>query len=138
MFAVISRLEWKSQTIQRSSHRRCSVKKGVFKNLRPATLLQKRLWHRCFPVNFAKCLRPPILRNTKVRNVLKVIYEEKSNFGYENYFPLNYVKLFLIHPEITTLVIPSWNDVNTVKSYMKEMLQITFTFKIISSDYGPI
>ena len=22
--------------------------------LRPATFLQKRLWHRCFPVNFAK------------------------------------------------------------------------------------
>ena len=24
---------------------------------RPATLLKKRLWHRCFPVNFAKFLR---------------------------------------------------------------------------------
>ena len=24
--------------------------------LRPATLLKKRLWHRCFPVNFAKFL----------------------------------------------------------------------------------
>ena len=27
--------------------------------LRPATLLKKRLQHRCFPVNFAKFLRPP-------------------------------------------------------------------------------
>ena len=25
--------------------------------LRPATLLKMRLWHRCFPVNFAKFLR---------------------------------------------------------------------------------
>ena len=25
----------------------------------PATLLKKRLWHRCFPVNFAKLLRTP-------------------------------------------------------------------------------
>ena len=32
--------------------------------LRPATLLKKRLWHRCFPVNFAKFLRTPILQNT--------------------------------------------------------------------------
>ena len=24
--------------------------------LRPATLLKKRLWHRCFPVNFARFL----------------------------------------------------------------------------------
>ena len=26
---------------------------------RPVTLLKKRLWHRCFPVNFAKFLRTP-------------------------------------------------------------------------------
>ena len=25
--------------------------------LRPATLLKKRPWHRCFPVNFAKFLK---------------------------------------------------------------------------------
>ena len=25
--------------------------------LRPVTLLKKRLWHRCFPVNFAKVSR---------------------------------------------------------------------------------
>ena len=37
--------------------RRCSVKKG----LRPATSLKERLWHRCFPVNFAKFLRTPFL-----------------------------------------------------------------------------
>ena len=29
--------------------------------LRPVTLLKKRLWHRCFPVNFAKFLRTPFL-----------------------------------------------------------------------------
>ena len=26
---------------------------------RPATLLKKRLWHRCFPVSFVKFLRTP-------------------------------------------------------------------------------
>ena len=26
----------------------------------PATLLKKRLWHRCFPVNFVKFLRTPL------------------------------------------------------------------------------
>ena len=30
----------------------------------PATLLKKRLWHRCFPVNFMKFLRTPFLQNT--------------------------------------------------------------------------
>ena len=29
--------------------------------LSPATLLKKRLWRRCFPVNFAKFLRAPFL-----------------------------------------------------------------------------
>ena len=70
-----------TRIILRSSHRRCSVKKGVLRNfakftgkhlcqrlffnkvagLRPATLLKKSLWHRCFPVNFAKFLRTPFL-----------------------------------------------------------------------------
>ena len=27
----------------------------------PATLLKKRLWHRCFPVNFVKFLRTPFI-----------------------------------------------------------------------------
>ena len=60
--------------------RRCSVKKvslEILQNsqknavpeslfykvagLRPATLLKKRLWHRCFPVNFTKFLRTPFI-----------------------------------------------------------------------------
>ena len=32
--------------------------------LRLSTLLRKRLWHRCFSVNFAKFLRVSILQNT--------------------------------------------------------------------------
>ena len=30
-------------------------------SLRPSTLLKKRLWYRCLPVNFAKFLRTPFL-----------------------------------------------------------------------------
>ena len=37
--------------------------------LRSATLLKKRLWHKCFPVNFAKFLRTPLLQNTSGRLV---------------------------------------------------------------------
>ena len=74
----------------RSNHWRCSVKKGVLKNftkftgkhlcqslyfnkvacLRPATLLKNRFWHRWFPVNFAKFLRTPFLRNISGRLLL--------------------------------------------------------------------
>ena len=31
-------------------------------DLRPAILLKKRFWRRCFPVNFAKFLRTPFLQ----------------------------------------------------------------------------
>ena len=57
----------------RSSHQRCSIRISVAKftgkhlcqslffnkvvGVRSATLLKKRLWHKCFPVNFAKFLR---------------------------------------------------------------------------------
>ena len=63
----------------RSSRPEVFCKKGVLRNiakftgrhlcqslffnkdagLRPATLLKKSLWHRCFPVNFAIFLRIP-------------------------------------------------------------------------------
>ena len=43
--------------MHRSSHQRCSMEKG-----RPATLLKRRLWYRCFPVNFVKFLRTPFFR----------------------------------------------------------------------------
>ena len=35
--------------------------------LRPATVLKKGLWHRCFPVNFAKFLRAPFIQNISGR-----------------------------------------------------------------------
>ena len=75
--------------VPRSSHPEVFCKKGVPKNfakfagkhlcqslfliklqaldLRPATLLKKRLWRRCFPVNFAKFLRTPFQQNTSGR-----------------------------------------------------------------------
>ena len=76
----------------RSSHQRCSVRIGVLRNfakftgkhlcqslffnkvaaLRPATLLKKRLWHRCFPMNFVNFLRTPFLQNISGRLLLSI------------------------------------------------------------------
>ena len=41
--------------------------------LRLATLLKKRLWRSCFPVNFAKFLRTPSLQNTSWRLLLYIL-----------------------------------------------------------------
>ena len=68
-------------TIDRSSPPEVFCEKGFYKNfaefiekhlcesssfnkvasLGPETFLKKRLWHRCFPVNFAKFLRKPFI-----------------------------------------------------------------------------
>ena len=85
----LSRRKWRTNS--RCSHRSYSVRKGVLRNfakftgkhlcqglffnkvagLRSATLLEKRLWHRCFPVNFEKFLRTHILQNTSGRLLLQ-------------------------------------------------------------------
>ena len=89
-------------SVNKSSHRRCSIRKGVLRNfakftgkhphqslsfnkvvgLRHATLLKKRLQHRYFPVNFAKFLRTPFLQNTSRRLFLnkKGFLESNKSF----------------------------------------------------------
>ena len=51
-------------TIFRRKHLCYSLFFNEIAGLRPAILLKERLWHKCFPVNFAKFLRTPFLQNT--------------------------------------------------------------------------
>ena len=44
----------------------------------PATLLKKRLWYRCFPVNFTEFLRIPFLQNISGWLLLSWLYWKKS------------------------------------------------------------
>ena len=105
----------------------CSVGKGVHRNsskstgkhrcqslffskvagFSPATLLKNRLWHRYFPVNFAKFLRTTFFQNTSGRLLLKVKYEECclrtpctwwfyltstcAKGSYDNYISINWI-----------------------------------------------
>ena len=48
-----------TQNSQENICARVSLLIKLLLGLRPATLSKKRLWHRCFPVNFAKFLRTP-------------------------------------------------------------------------------
>ena len=64
-----------SQNSQENTYARVSP---VSSSLRPAILLKKRLWHRCFPVNFVKFLITPFLQNTSRRLLLwftKMMYD---------------------------------------------------------------
>ena len=53
--------------------------------LSPATLLKKRLWHRCFPVNFVKYSRTPFLQNTSGRLLLLFVGGLNKMHQSENY-----------------------------------------------------
>ena len=86
---------WKNKCFcqHRSCHQRSYVPKGVIKNFakltrkqlcqslffnkvagpRPAILLRKRFWHRCFPVSLAKLLLTPFLQNTSGRLLLPAL-----------------------------------------------------------------
>ena len=72
VFQLKYHIHWHPIKGPRSSHRRCSTRKGALRNfakftgkdlcqslffnkatdLRPATLFKKKLWRRCFPMNF--------------------------------------------------------------------------------------
>ena len=56
-----------------------SLSCNEFAGLRPATLLKRRLQHRCFAVNIAKLLRTPILKNICERLFLYFRIVKKKN-----------------------------------------------------------
>ena len=69
--------------------------------LRPATLLKKRLWHRCFLVNFAKFLGKPLVaasvtyRSTliNVMVTLFIRFKLKWAISFKDQFHLNLPRL---------------------------------------------
>ena len=65
--------KYNAKSLEADSCSVCSVKqvfakfakftrKHLYQSLRPATLLKKRLWHRCFSVNFVKFLKTRFYR----------------------------------------------------------------------------
>ena len=90
----------------RSSHQRCSIKKVFMKtsqNSQESTstwvslqasakqlYLKKRLWHRYFPLKFAKFLRIPFLQNTSCGCFSQERYWRNSPSL--DFFPLDFAK----------------------------------------------
>ena len=78
-----------SAILFRNSHQGCSMKKGVLRNFAKftgkhlcqslfVTLLKKKLWHRCLPVNFAKFLRTTLIQNTSRQLLLTILTYGKA------------------------------------------------------------
>ena len=64
-------------------------------DLRFATLLKKRLWHRCFPVNFAKLLRTPFLQNISGQLLLNNGTSKKTKINPKGMKPV--IHLVTVH-----------------------------------------
>ena len=62
--------------------------------LRPSTLLKKRLWHNCFPVNFVKSLGTPFFESTSGACFCKQQYQNLiKRMAQEWGFVEHYIKL---------------------------------------------
>ena len=81
-------------------------------DLRPATLLIKILWHRCFPVNFAKFLREPFLIEH-----LWVTASVTLNTHYRTFtlYPFHVTGLFLCFQHQKTYFQGTWKDISGMK-----------------------
>ena len=66
--------------------------------LRAATLLKKRLWHRCFPVNFAILLRTPSFTE-HLRWLLLNVF----NFSFFWHFLIRYLLLTSLSSDVSVL-----------------------------------
>ena len=95
----------------RRSHQRCSMKKGVLKEISQnsqgnicsrVSFLKKRLWHRCLPMNFVKFLRTPFLQNTTGR-LLLISDDSKYCFGFMLHFRVQDHNFYSIFHNLSNL-----------------------------------
>ena len=55
---------------------------------RPEVLLEKRLQHRCFPVNIAKFLRTEFLQNTCSLCLSEILCDDSYRYITKSYFAI--------------------------------------------------
>ena len=87
-FFQLTQPKWKTGASQKQPpnvffRKKCSKKfqkiHRKFTGLRHVTLLKKRPWHKCCPVNFARFLRTHFLQNTSRRLPLASVYKYPWN-----------------------------------------------------------
>ena len=100
---------------------------------RPATLLKKKLWHRCFPVNFVKFLRTPFSQNTSGRLLLNFHSRKKIiNLGRARKSNLQIRRLCEEKQQNNLIFVVSLRYV-PLKSYFVRLFKITF-FELSSAN----
>ena len=78
-------------------HRKTPVAESLFyKSCTSATLLKKRLGHKCFPVNFAKFLKTPFWRNTS--GLLLLLIRRRSQSSWKWYVTWTDLEIWPMKP----------------------------------------
>ena len=77
-------------------------------SLRPATLLKKILWHRCFSVNFAKFLRTPFF----IEHLWRLLLILELLIGHLRY-PFLLTAINYLETYIAKLIIYYWKQIST-------------------------
>ena len=79
------------------------TKESIWSKERPKALLKKRLWHRCFPVNFVKLLRTPFYIEHLWCLLLKMwvfyvrVFSGQISVGWKSiFFSLDFLNVVLI------------------------------------------
>ena len=87
-----------------------------------STLLKKSIWHRCFPVSFAKFLRTPFLENTSGRLLLSFSTEKSIPL-----FSLNPRKVFS-QLDLDNLLYKNYRSVAEINNHLP-LSSLTTIFK---------
>ena len=97
-----------------TSHFMCVIKQPSYdENIEAAigvvhsvcTLLKRKLWHICFPMNFAKFLRTLFLQNTSGQLLLKISCSRektKKNLGKKCYMTKLLLRPLLLKPVLSS------------------------------------
>ena len=97
--------------------------------LRPATLVKKRLWNRCFPVNFANFLRRCFLYRTPLVAAYSASCLSKFDVCYSFMFQFCLVWIFIICASVYVCVSGSTFDVDmTCIIYMNFYIYLVAVF----------
>ena len=126
---LISKFQKKSRL--RSSHQRYSVRKGVLRSFRKFTwglqLYQKRLWRKCFPVNFVKFLRTSFSQNTFWRLLLPFFVKYKN--AYFEKLRLRHMRRAIVRAQLLQLHIgPNLDITKTLEKKKKYCPQLHCLF----------
>ena len=148
--------------MSRSSHQRCSMKNAVLKNFAILTgkhlcwsffitkFIKNRLQHMCFPVNIAKFLRTPILRNICKLLLLNVWrwfyctdYLVRTNHWLRSYVDSKALNLQPWKCNYHSIIrkrkrLKSWNTFSFLRTIFEEHKNMFFTYIIYLDSYPAI